>query len=191
MSYSPVLHFMSRQWMVGKIENHSARPLTQDEVDEVCKKLDGIERLRKVVESARSAEHQCFCIYWTAIKGGFYNTHDCDCNLFSITKALSELEKGKNPAEGGIMSKENKGIGNEFDWLKDTAKDFIDLVEELHKDQVKRKDRIEKLEEGIKIAVESLTLIKNEANSKRVDSAIAFNTLNTLNKLIATEALKP
>lgn len=33
MNLQPVLHVASRQWMLGVIENHVARPLTKEEID--------------------------------------------------------------------------------------------------------------------------------------------------------------
>lgn len=42
--YSKVLHVGSRQWMLGIIEDHRARPLTEDELDEVLKRLEVAQR---------------------------------------------------------------------------------------------------------------------------------------------------
>lgn len=38
--YAEVLNVGTGQWQVGKIENHTARPLSLDEVQEVCRILN-------------------------------------------------------------------------------------------------------------------------------------------------------
>jgi hypothetical protein len=46
MRYSPVgtvIKVGSIQWMVGTIENHEARPLTKDEVEEACEILNAVD----------------------------------------------------------------------------------------------------------------------------------------------------
>ena len=40
MKFQPVLHVGSQTWMVGVIQNHQARPLTRQEVEEVCAQLN-------------------------------------------------------------------------------------------------------------------------------------------------------
>lgn len=41
--YSPLLHVGSSMWMVGAIDNHTAKPLTREECDAVCERLN-VER---------------------------------------------------------------------------------------------------------------------------------------------------
>lgn len=40
MLYKPVIHAGPRTWMLGCVEKHTARPLTADEVEEVCVRLN-------------------------------------------------------------------------------------------------------------------------------------------------------
>jgi hypothetical protein len=40
--YAPVMHVGSRFWMVGRIENHVARPLEDSEIQAVCDLLNAV-----------------------------------------------------------------------------------------------------------------------------------------------------
>lgn len=51
MILSPVLHVASRQWMLGIIENHTARPLTLDEIDQHIKEFLTLQEQVKLLES--------------------------------------------------------------------------------------------------------------------------------------------
>ncbi|MBE3088211.1 MAG: hypothetical protein IMZ71_03740 [Chloroflexi bacterium] len=43
MNYTPVLDMRTKQWMVGVTEDFKARPLSSDEVESVCAKLNARE----------------------------------------------------------------------------------------------------------------------------------------------------
>ncbi len=51
MKYSLILHVASRQWMIGKIVNHQAIPLSEIEAKKLC------ERLNKEAESETPNYH--------------------------------------------------------------------------------------------------------------------------------------
>ena len=46
--YSSVLELKTKRWMVGIIEDHQARPLTQEEVDQVCNLLNNGNKERLI-----------------------------------------------------------------------------------------------------------------------------------------------
>ncbi len=69
MIYAEIMHVGSRQWMLGIIENHQARPLTQDEANK--KSLAALvrrneisvgmsESLKRLADSADAIEDSKF-----------------------------------------------------------------------------------------------------------------------------------
>lgn len=54
---SPIFHPASRLWMLGKIENHTARPLTREEVEA---RITEHERLRALAEKSEAAPDSGF-----------------------------------------------------------------------------------------------------------------------------------
>ena len=69
---------------------------------------------------------------------GGYIAHSLCSSLFAADVAL-DIYSGEME---GMMSDKIEGVGNEWDWLKDTALEFIEITEELHKDQVKKHDEL-------------------------------------------------
>lgn len=72
--YSPVLHVGSSMLMLGKIENHSVRPLDENEIDDLCKRLNALEEGNKEAQHSGSvADNQ------DAIEGDSAFSVRCSC----------------------------------------------------------------------------------------------------------------
>lgn len=78
MSYQPVMHAGSRLWMLGRIEYHTARPLTREEVDAVCGLLNSatpavewlITQCEQFQQRAHEAEREVLRLRGLLAEGG-------------------------------------------------------------------------------------------------------------------------